>query len=216
MPARNVTGAVFRNVLLIVLVLLPSACGGVRPPPSPPVEASVREQIRQEDGIPWRADRPLAWGDFQAAAPGGGAEGALTGYSLLYAVECAGATFRYEAAAVFLPHKSWVRAVVLADPGESERTLDHEQTHFNLTEVYARRLRRFLQQAYDPCGHGADAVRQGSDRIVADEADAQRRYDDETRHGLNLARQHAWHADIKGWLADLDSFAASTGTRPAR
>jgi hypothetical protein len=209
--------SVSRLIVCATAAAVLAACGGVHHlPASPPVDASVRQEIERENGKPWDAAHPLTWADFQAVAPTSGSEGALTGYSLLYGVECAGPTFRYEATAVFLPHRSWVRSVVLADSGERVRTLRHEQTHFNLTEVYARRLRRYLRDVYDPCGKGADALRQGADRMVADEADAQRRYDDETRHGLNAARQHGWEEDVSSWLAELADYRTAAGSRPAR
>jgi hypothetical protein len=35
----------------------------------------------------------------------------------------------------------------------------------------------------------------------------QTRYDDETRHGLDSARQRAWDRDVAGWLSELDAYA---------
>lgn len=180
------------------------ACGG-HPAPSvePPISATLHDVIEHEQGLPWSADRRLTWADFQAAAPTTGVEGALTAYNLLYGVRCVGVAFHYDVAAVFLPRQSWVKAVVLADSDERARTLKHEQTHFDLTEVYARRLRKYLHDAYDPCRSGTTPVREGADRLVARESADQDRYDDETRHGLDAAGQRVWDADVAAWLAEL-------------
>lgn len=201
-PLRSVAG-------LAAALSLVSACAGVPGSPASALRASttVGEQIHKEHGIPWERSRPLRWADFQADPPSSGAEGALTGYSLLYGVSCTGAAFDFDVSAVFLPGRSWVRTLVLADPGESRRTLRHEQTHFDLTEVHARRLRKALHQVYDPCRTGERQVPDEADRVIAAEARLQARYDDETRHGLDAARQQAWDQDAAGWLAELEAFA---------
>jgi hypothetical protein len=185
-----------------------ASCGGHAPAVvTPPVEQTIHQQIAQEDGVPWNAARPLAWTDFRAEAPEGGQEGALTGYSLLYGVRCVKTTFQFEVEAVFMPHRSWVKPVVLADPGERERTLRHEQTHFDLTEVYARRLRKHLHEIYDPCTD-INRVQDGAERLIQLEPDAQRQYDEDTRHGLDRTRQRAWDEDVKGWLVELEGYGS--------
>jgi hypothetical protein len=113
---------------------------------------------------------------------------------------------RPRVAALFLPARSWVKRHVLSSPRESARVLQHEQTHFDLTEVYARRMRRFFTELYNPCGLLDERLRESVDRFVKEEADAQRRYDDETGYGLKPDRQDAWTRDVAGMLAALGTF----------
>jgi hypothetical protein len=153
-----------------------------------------------DDAFAWSATRRLEWSDFRGAAPSDGSGGALTAYTLLYGVRCNGARFEASAIAAFLPHRSWVKPAVLADPRLSRQTLAHEQTHFDLTEVYARRLRAHFADLYDPCRTGAAQARDGAERIISAEAAAQRRYDDETRHGLIPERQLQWDLHVAGEL----------------
>ncbi len=181
----------------------PAAAGAAR------ATATVQQQIAKDGGIPWDRARPIRWADFQGTAPDTGAEGAQTAYSLLYGVSCTGSAFSYDVSAVFLPGRSWVRSLVLADPDEARRTLRHEQTHFDLTEVHARRLRKVLHDVYDPCRAGRADVSSEAERVIAAESDAQRRYDDETRHGLDAAHQRAWDQDVTGWLSELEAFGES-------
>ena len=70
------------------------------------------------------------------------------------------------------------------ESGESARILRHEQTHFDLTEVYARRMRRFFEELYNPCGRPEEELPDVGERFVREEADAQRRYDNETGMAL--------------------------------
>jgi len=194
---------------VIAAVSLTAACTGVQVAPKVSARAatSVQQQISKDGGIVWDRARPIRWIDFEGTAPETGAEGAQTGYSLLYGVTCTGAAFDYDVSAVFLPRRSWVRALVLADPDEARRTLRHEQTHFDITEVHARRLRKALHDIYDPCRNGRAEVSVDAERVIAAEADAQVRYDDETRHGLEAPRQRAWDRDVAGWLSELDAYA---------
>lgn len=188
---------------------LMAACAGVPAAPASSARATttVQQQIAKDGGLPWNRARPVRWVDFQGTAPETGAEGAQTAYSLLYGVSCTGATFDFDVSAVFLPARSWVRSLVLADPNQARSTLRHEQTHFDVTEVHARRLRKVLHDIYDPCRTGRDNVPAEAERVIAAEGDMQRRYDDETRHGLDAPRQRAWDQDVAGWLSDLEIYA---------
>ncbi len=120
-------------------------------------------ELDRESGFVWSTSRPLAWADFASAAPNGGAEGAHTVYSLLYGFRCTKGHFDAGVIAAFLSRQSWVLPVVLADAALGKRTLDHEQTHFNLTEVYARRLRLYFASTYNPCGKPDDELRTAAD-----------------------------------------------------
>ena len=102
------------------------------------------------------------------------------------------------------PAASW------ADRGrQNSATLNHEQGHFDLNEVYRRRL----QAALTPLtaeGGTADAAKQAlqalidtaSEEILSQLADTQASYDQETRHGTDLQAQTAWDRRIEAWLAN--------------
>lgn len=157
----------------------------------------------------WSAARPLTWAEFRGTAPAGGMEGARTVYLLRYESRCHGKTFTFDVKAVFVPDESWVKADVLASPRESVRVLQHEQTHFDLTEVHARRMRKYFAGLYDACGLSDAQVDAAVDRFVKEEAAAQQRYDDETGYGLVPARQRVWTERVAEMLTSLEAF-----TRP--
>jgi hypothetical protein len=176
----------------------------VAPPPASGTPSATAE-------IPWSAERRLAWADFRGPAPGGTVEVARTVYILSAESRCRGQEFQFKVVALFLPMHSWVRPHVLVDPDARARVLAHEQTHFDLTEVYARRMRRHFAELYNPCGLVEEGVRTFVDRFVREEAEAQGRYDKETRYGLDAARQDRWNRDIADMLAALEKFAAAPG-----
>jgi hypothetical protein len=195
--------------LLIAAAMAACAAGGAADTPAtaPPLDVEIRTRMAERHAVPWSAIRRLSWPDFRGAAPTGGVEGAQTAYGLFYGLRCTRALFQFEVVTGFLPAESWVKPSVLASPDESRRTLEHEQTHFDLAEVYARRMRRYFTDLVQPCSQSLDRWRSVAERYISDEATAQDRYDDETRHGLIPARQQAWNKEVADQLQELGKFS---------
>jgi len=96
--------------------------------------------------------------------------------------------------------KSWLRK------DQVERTLPHEQGHLDINELFSKRLADTPLEKL-PTGEGnsgkeaeADLARKmkaKADRLAAEEKVEQERYDAETNHGANAAKQQAWTAAIQ-------------------
>jgi hypothetical protein len=71
------------------------------------------------------------------------------------------------------------------------RALRHEQTHFDLTEVHARRLRRYFTELVAPCKSSNSDLSNVAERYIRDEANAQAN-DGEPDHGRKPAEQARW------------------------
>jgi hypothetical protein len=192
---------------LTVAACTPRPVGESAAPPPPPLEAEISGQMAARGALRWSAARPLAWTDFRGTAPSGGMEGAQTAYGLFYGLRCTRDVFQFQVTTGFLPRDSWVKPSVLASADESRRTLAHEQTHFDLSEVYARRMRRYFADLFRPCDQPLDRWRAVAEKFVRDESSAQDRYDDETRHGLIADRQRTWTADVTDQLKELGKFS---------
>ena len=89
----------------------------------------------------------------------------------------------------------------------TDRLLAHEQGHFDLTEVIARRLNRRLATVESQGASVAGARKNVKKKIdlayrqAAEElAELQASYDQETRHGLAAAAQRQWSEKIAGML----------------
>jgi hypothetical protein len=89
--------------------------------------------------------------------------------------------------------------------------LAHEQGHFDLTQVYAQRLRGRLASLTVEAASAAEAeralrteVEHAYRELSAEHAQAQRRYDRETNHGHRAGAQSNWVARVKAELVSRE------------
>lgn len=189
-------------------------CAGAHLDPSAPAPAParaaggsstlddmLRRDLAEDNAFPWSVRRPLTWSDFQGSPPSEGSEGAKTSYTLYSAWKCRGESFEFRVIAGFRPRQSWVKAVVLDDATQRRSILGHEQTHFDLAEVHARRMRRAFGALVRPCAKSDAELSAVAQRVAQEEKAEQRRYDAETNHGLVAARQAAWSLQTRRRLA---------------
>lgn len=156
----------------------------------------LRGDMAADEAFAWSAKRPLVWGDFQGSPPSQGSEAAKTSYTLYSVWRCKGEVFAFRVIAGFRPRQSWVKTIVLKDSTQRLAILLHEQTHFDLAEVHARRMRRAFEDLSHPCARTDAEIQALLRRLTEDEKSEQRRYDDETDHGLIADQQAAWSRNV--------------------
>ena len=174
----------------------PARRGSPRAAVSATLDDVLRDDLAEDHAFAWSSGRPLAWSDFQASPPAGGAEGAKTSYTLYWVLKCRGEVFEFRAIAGFRPRQSWVKAIVLNDSTQRGTVLRHEQTHFDLAEVHARWMRRAFADLARPCANTDAELRALAERLAQEEQVEQRRYDAETNHGLLADQQAAWSRNV--------------------
>jgi len=176
--------------------------------------------------IAWEARRPLQWRDFRGPVDPDAAaiQVAMTATTLRwryeYQLERSSASCRYwiatvAADAVFNPGDSWVK------PGQATpAVLEHEQGHFDLTQVFKRRLDARTDalirapvacqgdtlagaQAYAERA-AAQAIQREFDTVWQEYTAAQAQYDAGTEHGSIREAQSRWSASIAQALRSGD------------
>jgi hypothetical protein len=157
--------------------------------------------------IEWSADRPLTIRDFKGKVPSRATAASLSSVAIETSWECDGGRGSGRARAVFDPASSWWREInqniwqAVDDPLLTGRPDDggrgllaHEQLHFDLTEIWAARIRQVLEGLPDACRTpgGSRAIEQRVAGMQREWQDEQKQYDEDTDHGLDASRQKAW------------------------
>jgi hypothetical protein len=162
---------------------------------------------RSDAPIVWSPDRRLAWADFRARAPGT-LEGALSGLSYSVTVGCRGGELRGQVVAVFLPDQSWVADRIVRSGLATRVGLRHEQLHFDVKELFARRMRRMFRELRDPCPRSDDALFELTAALRREEQAVQQRIERDTQGGEIEARQIEWEERIAAELRALAGFSS--------
>jgi hypothetical protein len=179
----------------------------------PTLTESISSQMAKHEAFGWSVRRALTWADFKGSPPRDSSAAAETAYTLFYGVHCVGSKFEFRVVAAFRPNDSWVRPTVVKSATDSPRALRHEQTHFDISEVHARRMRRYFAELVAPCRTSTNDLADAAQRFVSDERNAQAQYDTETDHSRSSAQQAKWDKEIDNQLIALNKFALPVTTR---
>jgi hypothetical protein len=187
----------------------PTAPEPAAPPPGgTSLNEVIAEDMASENAMPWSATRRLVWRDFKGKPATSGNEGARTAHAIHFAWICRpGGRFEFKVTAGFLPNRSWVKRVVLQSATESVRVLRHEQTHFDISELYARHIRRRFAELTNACARKDTELNALARALLEEEKAFQRRYDSETRNSLETERQNAWEENVRRLLASSSRYA---------
>lgn len=154
----------------------------------------------------------LSWDDFQGIPqPFSSYEAAIA--SAIY-LEYDSTRERFHAYAGQHNVGSWAKR---SRPSQ-DYELNHEQCHFNITELHARKLNEYIGENPDGTEY-LFSLRRNS--INIDLRKMQREYDSETDHSLNLDKQCRWEYKIdsllvldSGWVTD--KFSGATVFLPSK
>lgn len=164
---------------------------------SPP---ALLSQTRNEELLDWDAGRRLTWADYKAK-PDPGSDAAASTASVLavsYTISSTGFTYRIECR--FSKTRSW-------GLHKTDYILSHEQGHFDIAEIFARKLHKKLSEyQFNKRTYQKDLdkiyeeIVQGKDKMQND-------YDRETNHSINKDKQAEWLQKIRLLLEEYKAYA---------
>lgn len=152
------------------------------------------------DMIPWENDKRLIWEDFLCEPKVGTDAVASTSTSLGIAYQLNDGELKYHITCYFNKEKSWGLM-------KTDYILAHEQGHFDITEVFARRLNQALQNYQFNRKTFKKDIGQIYQAIVSQKEEYQKTYDAQTDHSRNRKVQYDWLEKIDGLLAETAPFA---------
>ena len=185
----------------LLLLLLPALTWAQRSAPVRP--AALLTPPPASVPVPWSAGRLLVVTDFQARPAATEAQAALTSARIDASGSCRDNVFVADVRAVFEPTLSWVRDPATITPA----LLRHEQLHFDIAELYARRLRLKFASARPSCVQLQSSFNHISRSLYVEWEREETRYDQETNHGLNAVQQTFWERQTAVRLQQLAAYA---------
>lgn len=156
-------------------------------------EDTVTVKANTSDRFSWNDHRKLSWSDFKGAVSAQSDESA--------AATCCSIAFKVNSDTTgepkvsvyntFYINRSWVK-----EDARIGSILNHEQGHFDLCELYTRKLRE-RAEAVDMHSPGLKQELLNVYATVSSEYETrQQAYEQETAHGTNIAEQHRWEEMI--------------------
>ena len=155
-----------------------------------------------EDQILWQPEYRLSWDDFLCEPLRNTEAVALTSTTLGLAYRIQNGKLSYNINCGFSKKRSWA---LLKTP----YILAHEQAHFDITEIYARKLNQQLKETRFSKGASMQGqVNAIYEKMMKEKEAFQELYDGETSHSRNKAKQAKWLNKIDEMLAASQPYAA--------
>lgn len=154
-----------------------------------------------QKGIVWQENSPLEWKDYKGKVPISNMA-ATTACQIKLDISCFEDVFTYTITAVMMPEKSWVKKN-LAD----DNLLKHERLHFDISELYARKIRAAFANVRTDCHH-FEVYDKIMDNLIKEMNIVQQQYDKDTEHGTIYAPHELWYSKIASELNALNEYAS--------
>ncbi|WP_339713314.1 DUF922 domain-containing protein [uncultured Kriegella sp.] len=149
---------------------------------------------QKEEIIPWSSERKLAWSDFKGKPFKTAWAAATTASGISYEFSTAGTAAAPEltinVVTYFYPKKSWYRPELC-----DSIILGHEQLHFDISELYARKMQKRLSETRFTKNIKSE-IKAIFRQINRELGQFQNRYDRETNFSRDLEKQRFWNKMI--------------------
>ena len=156
--------------------------------------------------IEWTSDKKLTWADFRGTPDAGSTNAALTSSSITIEFGYSNRGMNYGIKCRFNTASSWGRI-------KNEHILAHEQGHFDLAELHARKLNKALKAYVFNSKTVSRDVNAIYDTIMKEHHQVQQEYDEATDHSRKVAAQKVWEEKIAAELKSLEKYQHYKSTK---
>jgi predicted secreted Zn-dependent protease len=151
------------------------------------------------DLLEWNEFYQLQWHDFQGKRTDDAIGDAGTVVQIKAKPYMLKKKVRYDVYAYFSRKKSWASDT-------SDALLRHERLHFDIAEVYARKIRKKIQELSDRDVNDVKTYNAAVQEILEESNEADRLYDIQTLHGSLPKRQAEWAKKVRQELTELKRY----------
>ena len=167
---------------------------------------SLQLLAQDTEKISWDKTRLLEWEDFKANPKKHLPYKANTNSGLSFSWNATkssdGTLFTYEVGSNFYPNRSWVKEIE-----EVDYLLAHEQLHFDITELHARKLRKALSN-YETGSKMKKELNNIYSEIEQQRQQMQNQFDKETNHSINKEAEYQWRKFVENELNKLNEYSS--------
>jgi len=145
----------------------------------------------KEDTFCWQANRKLVWADFKGKPDKLNPATALTYSDIKIGASFINGNVSVTVNNLFESKLSWTKNKT------STALLAHEQAHFDITEIHTRKIRIKLDAIASEETIRNGTLNKESTILLNEWKSFQKRYDDETNHGIILDKQKEWEEKVR-------------------
>ncbi len=153
--------------------------------------------------IDWAMERKLVWNDFKAPADQHSPNAALTSSKITINYSYTNESFVWHLHCKFDKNASWGRV-------KNDYILSHEQGHFDIAEIYTRKLNKALKEYKINTSSLSQDVNKIYEKTMREHQEMQAQYDEQTKFSIDTQQQEQWLKKIKNQLDELKDYAAYT------
>jgi hypothetical protein len=175
--------AIFKRILVIAFLVFPLLC-----------------RAQDEQFIEWSPVKRLSWDDYLATPSSLSDAAAITSTALGIEYHIRNNSLSYSITCRFSKTRSWGRF-------KTTYILQHEQGHFDITEIFARKLAKEIKEyKFNPRKY-QDDLGKIYQKVMDEKEQYQYKYDIETDYSRNKEKQAEWLKKIETELEKMDGFA---------
>ncbi|MEO5947736.1 MAG: DUF922 domain-containing protein [Chitinophagaceae bacterium] len=162
--------------------------------------SSLFAQSDKEELIKWDDNKRLNWADYKGKPDDSSDAAASTSTYLVIDYSIWQNTMTYKIQSMFSKTRSW-------GLHKTDYILSHEQGHFDIAEVFARKLHKKMSEYKFNKRTYQKSLGNIYDEVVEEKTEMQNDYDRETRHSINKVKQAQWLRKIKKLLEEYEDYA---------
>ena len=156
-----------------------------------------------DDKIPFKDNHLLTWDDFKGAPKSNTPYKALTETQTTFEITMKDGEAIISIQNYFDKNSSWTKE------RNNNKLLEHEQTHFNISELWTRKFRQKLNGKAYRIKEFQKELNALHNEIHKESKAMQAEYDKETEHSVNEANQQKWNKKISNELQKLSAFSGT-------
>jgi hypothetical protein len=153
--------------------------------------------------LEWNEFYHLQWDDFRGKTTVQARGDAGTTVLIKVKPYRVGRVVMYDVHTYFNRAKSWCR-------DKSNSLLEHERLHFDLAELYARMIRKKIEELNSQGIKDVKIYNRAIDELLQKSNETDQRYDLETLHGALPKKQDSWEIYVKQQLMGLKDYKKRT------